>query len=53
MPIPIKCFTCGNTLADKYEAYKEKVREEIKPFVTQYIIDNYLEDIKYYFGIFT
>jgi hypothetical protein len=30
-----------------------KVREEIKPFVTQYIIDNYLEDIKYYFGIFT
>jgi hypothetical protein len=30
-----------------------KVREEIKPFVTQYIIDNYLEDIKYYFSIFT
>ena len=28
MPIPIKCFTCGNVLANKYEAYKEKVREE-------------------------
>jgi DNA-directed RNA polymerase subunit N (RpoN/RPB10) len=28
MPIPVKCFTCGNVLADKYEAYKEKVREE-------------------------
>jgi patatin-like phospholipase/acyl hydrolase len=35
-----------------YEKILE-VREEIKPFVTQYIIDNYLEDIKYYFGIFT
>ena len=28
MPIPIKCFTCGNVLANKYESYKEKVREE-------------------------
>jgi len=28
MPIPVKCFTCGNVLANKYEAYKEKVREE-------------------------
>ena len=28
MPISIKCFTCGNVLANKYEAYKEKVREE-------------------------
>lgn len=28
MPIPIKCFSCGNVLADKYESYKEKVREE-------------------------
>jgi patatin-like phospholipase/acyl hydrolase len=35
-----------------YEKILE-VREEIKPFVTQYIIDNYLEDIKYYFEIFT
>ena len=28
MIIPIKCFTCGNVLADKYEYYKEHVREE-------------------------
>jgi hypothetical protein len=34
-----------------YERLLE-VREEIKPFVTQYINDNYLEDIKYYFDIF-
>lgn len=27
----------------------KKIREEIKPFITQYIIDNYLEDIKYYY----
>ena len=35
-----------------YERLLE-VREEITPFVTQYINDNYLEDIKYYFEIFT
>ncbi len=28
MIIPIKCFTCGNVLADKYEYYKENVRQE-------------------------
>ena len=27
MIIPIKCFTCGNVLADKYRYYQEKVRE--------------------------
>jgi DNA-directed RNA polymerase I, II, and III subunit RPABC5 len=27
MPIPIKCFTCGNVLANKYEPYKERIRE--------------------------
>lgn len=25
MIIPIKCFTCGNVLADKYEFYKKQV----------------------------
>lgn len=37
-----------------YEDYQTilKVREEIEPFVKQYIIENYLEDIKYYFDIF-
>ena len=28
MIIPIKCFTCGNVLADKYKYYCEKVREK-------------------------
>jgi DNA-directed RNA polymerase subunit N (RpoN/RPB10) len=27
MIIPIKCFTCGEVLANKYEYYKAKVRE--------------------------
>tara|TARA_B110000305_G_scaffold239322_1_gene306776 strand:+ start:2320 stop:2553 length:234 start_codon:yes stop_codon:yes gene_type:complete len=28
MIIPIKCFTCGNVLADKYEYYKQNVRNQ-------------------------
>ena len=28
MIIPVKCFTCGNVLADKYQYYLEKVREK-------------------------
>lgn len=27
MIIPIKCFTCGNILADKYNFYKREVRK--------------------------
>jgi len=27
MIIPVKCFTCGNVLADKYRWYTEHVRE--------------------------
>jgi len=27
MIIPIRCFTCGNVLASKYETYKTKVSE--------------------------
>jgi DNA-directed RNA polymerase subunit N len=27
MIIPIKCFTCGNVLADKYRYYQDKVRQ--------------------------
>tara|TARA_B100000902_G_scaffold360842_1_gene377860 strand:- start:319 stop:582 length:264 start_codon:yes stop_codon:yes gene_type:complete len=27
MIIPIKCFTCGNVLADKYRYYQQKVLE--------------------------
>jgi len=26
MIIPVKCFTCGNVLADKYEHYLREVR---------------------------
>jgi DNA-directed RNA polymerase subunit N (RpoN/RPB10) len=28
MIIPIKCFTCGNVLANKYRYYLERVREK-------------------------
>ncbi len=28
MIIPIKCFTCGNVLADKYRYFLEKVKEQ-------------------------
>jgi len=28
MIIPIKCFTCGKVLADKYSYYIEKVRQK-------------------------
>ena len=27
MIIPIKCFTCGNVLADKYLYYQQEVRQ--------------------------
>jgi len=27
MIIPIKCFTCGNVLADKYRFYQQEVRK--------------------------
>lgn len=28
MIIPIKCFTCGNVLGDKYRYYLEQVRKQ-------------------------
>jgi DNA-directed RNA polymerase I, II, and III subunit RPABC5 len=28
MIIPIKCFTCGNVIADKYRFYVEEVRKK-------------------------
>lgn len=27
MIIPVKCFTCGNVLADKYRWYQQEVRK--------------------------
>lgn len=38
MIIPVKCFTCGNVLADKYQYYLEKVRE--KKLARNMSIDN-------------
>jgi DNA-directed RNA polymerase I, II, and III subunit RPABC5 len=28
MIIPVKCFTCGNVLADKYRYYQDEVRRK-------------------------
>ena len=28
MKIPIKCFTCGNVIANKYRYYQEQVRKK-------------------------
>jgi len=30
MIIPIRCFTCGKVIADKYDYYLEKVEEDTK-----------------------
>ena len=36
MIIPVKCFTCGQVLADKYEYYLREVREiKMKEDLTQ------------------
>jgi len=42
MLIPVKCFTCGNVIGDKYLYYQEKVVEiklerKINPEVIQYL----------------
>ncbi len=31
MLIPVRCFTCGNLIADKFEDYQNKVRSGEKP----------------------
>lgn len=28
MIIPVRCFTCGKVLADKWQAYEKKVKEQ-------------------------
>ena len=28
MLIPVRCFSCNHVLADKYEAYKKKIRDD-------------------------
>ena len=48
MIIPIKCFTCGNVLADKYEYYKinvrkEKVKKNLDENKVIYLTNEYVE----------
>ena len=31
MLVPVRCFTCGNMLADKYEDYKKKIAANEDP----------------------
>lgn len=31
MLFPVRCFTCGAVIADKYEEYKKRVKEGEKP----------------------
>tara|TARA_Y100000590_G_C15261652_1_gene841507 strand:- start:103 stop:321 length:219 start_codon:yes stop_codon:yes gene_type:complete len=40
MIIPVKCFTCGKVLADKYEYYKREVRKKKKDDAPIYITAN-------------
>jgi DNA-directed RNA polymerase subunit N (RpoN/RPB10) len=35
MIIPIRCFTCGKVLADKWQAYEKKVKEQEKSAKTE------------------
>jgi DNA-directed RNA polymerase subunit N len=34
--IPIRCFTCGKVIADKFKIYKERIKTES----TQYVLDS-------------
>ncbi len=31
MLIPVRCFTCGNLIADKYDDYQNKVKDREDP----------------------
>jgi len=41
--IPIKCYTCGSVLADKYRYYVEKVEEVKSLNETTYAISGKIE----------
>ena len=42
MIIPVKCFTCGNVLADKYRYFKSKVEESESTYRESYAMkDNF------------
>ena len=45
MLIPVKCFTCGKVIGDKYLAYqndvlKRKIEEKINPEKIEYLDDS-------------
>lgn len=44
MIIPIKCFTCGTVIADKYRYYCEEVRRRKMP---KDVDDKYVEKVIY------
>jgi len=37
MLIPVKCFTCGKVIADKYEAYLKKTNNDVKKDKINYL----------------
>ncbi len=48
MIIPVKCFTCGNVLANKYRFYLQEVTKEknakgIQNEGIQYLTDDYMD----------
>lgn len=46
MIIPIKCFTCGNVIADKYRFYLETVRK--KKMTNNSMNNNSLDKVTYF-----
>ena len=48
MLIPVKCFTCGKVIGDKYLAYQEevikvKVERQVNPEKIQYLDENQID----------
>ena len=48
MIIPVKCFTCGNVLANKYlyyvkEVEKRKIQEDKNTETIQYLTEDFME----------
>ena len=48
MIIPVKCFTCGNVLANKYRFYKyevqrRKIQKKIDPDEILYLTENFMD----------
>lgn len=44
--LPVKCFTCGNVLADKYKYYTEKTCEKKNIEVTYAIKNDFTKTIE-------